>query len=143
AALPIPRVMSYQLADGVTTVHFVRPAHALVALHGANVVPVKALGLEAGRATSGHRFQGDKRVEISRADLYEEELSRKGGVIPSFSKRRDLILAELQARAKESGASLGGETEYAPLLEEVTALVECPTVYAGTFEKEFLAVPPE
>jgi glycyl-tRNA synthetase beta chain len=33
ATLPIPKVMSYQLADGVTTVRFVRPAHGLVALH--------------------------------------------------------------------------------------------------------------
>ena len=45
AALPIPKVMSYQLADGATTVQFVRPAHGLVALHGADVVAVKALGL--------------------------------------------------------------------------------------------------
>ena len=37
--------MRYQLADGVTTVKFVRPAHGLIALHGADVVPVTALGL--------------------------------------------------------------------------------------------------
>ena len=35
--------MRYQLADGVTTVKFVRPAHGLIALHGADVVPVTAL----------------------------------------------------------------------------------------------------
>ena len=45
AALPIPKVMNYQLADGTTTVQFVRPAHRLVALHGHEVVPVHALGL--------------------------------------------------------------------------------------------------
>ena len=56
--LPVPKVMSYQLADGATTVQFVRPAHGLVALHGADVVPVTALGLAAGRITHGHRFQG-------------------------------------------------------------------------------------
>jgi hypothetical protein len=49
AKLPIPKVMSYQLADGWTSVNFVRPAHGLVALHGADVVPVSALGLKAGR----------------------------------------------------------------------------------------------
>ncbi|OZB61448.1 MAG: glycine--tRNA ligase subunit beta, partial [Thiomonas sp. 13-66-29] len=57
AKLPIPKVMSYQLADGWTTVKFVRPAHGLVALHGANVVPIEALGLHAGRQTHGHRFE--------------------------------------------------------------------------------------
>ncbi|HET7061208.1 MAG TPA: glycine--tRNA ligase subunit beta, partial [Nitrosospira sp.] len=43
--LPIPKLMSYQLDDGWTTVHFVRPAHGLVALHGAEIVPVSVLGL--------------------------------------------------------------------------------------------------
>jgi glycyl-tRNA synthetase beta chain len=56
AGLPIPKVMQYQLADGWTSVSFVRPAHGLVALHGADVVPVRALGLEADRQTLGHRF---------------------------------------------------------------------------------------
>jgi glycyl-tRNA synthetase beta subunit len=31
AALPIPKVMSYQLQDGWSSVNFVRPAHGLVA----------------------------------------------------------------------------------------------------------------
>jgi glycyl-tRNA synthetase beta chain len=55
--LPIPKVMQYQLADGWTTVSFVRPAHRLVALHGSDVVRVRALGLDAGRTTQGHRFE--------------------------------------------------------------------------------------
>jgi glycyl-tRNA synthetase beta chain len=42
AKLPIPKVMQYQLADGWRNVNFVRPAHGLVALHGAEVVPVTA-----------------------------------------------------------------------------------------------------
>ena len=46
ANLPIARMMAYQLGDGWTTVDFVRPAHGLVALHGAEIVPVSVLGLE-------------------------------------------------------------------------------------------------
>src|SRR5690606_39106640 len=62
AKLPIPKVMSYQLETdcelpGWSSVNFVRPAHGLVALHGSAVVPVKALGLTAGNATHGHRFE--------------------------------------------------------------------------------------
>ena len=55
AKLPIPKVMSYQLAD-LSTVQFVRPAHHLVALHGSAVVPIEVLGLKADRHTLGHRF---------------------------------------------------------------------------------------
>jgi glycyl-tRNA synthetase beta chain len=36
AKLPIPKVMTYQLADGWSDVKFVRPAHGLVALHGSD-----------------------------------------------------------------------------------------------------------
>ena len=56
--LPIPKVMSYAGAGGYyNDVKFVRPAHRLLALHGADVVPVTALGLAADRLTGGHRFQ--------------------------------------------------------------------------------------
>ena len=37
-ALPIPKVMRYQLADGQTSVSFVRPAHGLIILHGDKIV---------------------------------------------------------------------------------------------------------
>ena len=62
AKLPIPKVMSYQLEQGCelpgwSSVSFVRPAHGLVALHGDQVLPVHALGLQAGSTTQGHRFE--------------------------------------------------------------------------------------
>jgi glycyl-tRNA synthetase beta chain len=143
AKLPIPKVMSYQLADGATTVHFVRPAHGLVALHGANVVPVTLLGLTAGRVTHGHRFQGVRDIPIASADAYAEALAAHGNIIASFDERHAEIARQLAHQAKSLNASLGADADYAPLLEEVTALVEYPTVYIGEFESEFLAVPPE
>ncbi len=57
AKLPIPKVMTYQLPDGWSSVHFVRPAHGLVALHGADVVPVAGVGPASGNSTHGHRFE--------------------------------------------------------------------------------------
>ena len=141
--LPIPKVMSYQLADGATTVHFVRPAHGLVALHGKDIVPIEVLGLKAGRITQGHRFQGARDIPIAVADAYEEALAAGGKVIADFAQRRQNILDQLQRHANEFKATLGVAADYEPLLEEVTALVEMPTVYAGTFEPEYLAVPQE
>ncbi|MDX3904533.1 MAG: glycine--tRNA ligase subunit beta [Pigmentiphaga sp.] len=141
--LPIPKMMSYQLADGVTTVRFVRPAHGLVALHGATVVEVGALGLRAGRATQGHRFQSQGPIELPDADAYEERLHAQGRVIPSFEQRRAAIERQLRDQASRLNASLGDEADVSPLLDEVCALVEYPTVYVGEFESEFLAVPQE
>jgi glycyl-tRNA synthetase beta chain len=141
--LPVPKVMSYQLADGATTVQFVRPAHALLALHGANVVPVTALGLTAGRTTRGHRFQGAANIELKHADEYEARLEKEGGVVASFEKRKKDIQSQLRETAEQHGANLGPTDDYTALLDEVTALVERPTVYVGAFETEFLTVPAE
>jgi glycyl-tRNA synthetase beta chain len=140
AALPIPKVMSYQLADGETTVQFVRPAHGLVALHGSDIVPVKALGLEAGRVTHGHRFQGARDITLANADEYEGRLEDEGAVIADFAVRRAAIAAKLREKSAQV------TDRYEPpeaLLDEVTALVERPEVYLGAFDEEFLAVPQE
>lgn len=141
--LPIPKLMSYQLADGATTVQFARPAHGLVALHGDDIVDVCVLGLKAGRVTHGHRFQGVPDIPVAAADAYEEALAAHGRVIASFAARRAETERQLRAKAAELGASLGPEEDAAPLLDEVTALVEFPSVYAGEFESEFLLVPQE
>lgn len=142
-ALPVPKLMSYQLADGATTVQFVRPAHGLVALHGTALVPIGALGLYAGRVTHGHRFQGAKNIELAHADDYEVALQKQGHVIASFTKRRYEIERLLRQREEECGDTLGDKIGYDALLDEVTALVEQPSVYVGQFESEFLSVPAE
>jgi glycyl-tRNA synthetase beta chain len=142
-SLPIPKVMNYQLADGRTTVSFVRPAHGLIVLHASTVVPAQALGLQSGRSTLGHRFQCQVPVEITDASAYEALLADHGRVIAGFDVRRQRIEDALTQRAASLGAFLGEAAAVQALLEEVTALVEWPAVYVGEFEPEFLQVPQE
>ena len=143
AKLPIPKLMGYQLADGWTTVHFVRPAHGLVALHGDAVLPVSAFGLTAGRNTQGHRFEAAVNPVVLRdADSYAAQLAEEGAVIAPFAQRRAEIERQLAAVAASAGAGLTPIDDDA-LLDEVTALVERPNVLLCQFEPEFLAVPPE
>ncbi|HXY05588.1 MAG TPA: glycine--tRNA ligase subunit beta [Burkholderiaceae bacterium] len=136
--LPIPKVMNYQLADGHTTVQFVRPVHGLVALHGAKVVAVHALGLTAGRQTAGHRFHAPGVLRIEHACSYEQQLREQGKVIASPSERRARIVERLHAAADRLGARAVMPD---PLVEEVTALVEWPVVYESEFDPVFLQVP--
>ncbi len=139
--LPIPKVMTYQLADGWTTVNFVRPVHALLALHGAEIVPIEVLGMVAGCVTHGHRFEAAvDPVVIRDADSYERQLTEEGAVIPAFASRRADIARQLAAAAESVGLR---PVEDAALLDEVTALVERPNVLVGCFEEEFLQVPQE
>jgi glycyl-tRNA synthetase beta chain len=148
ARLPIPKVMSYQLETdcelpGWSSVNFVRPAHGLVALHGSTVVPVKALGLSAGRSTQGHRFEAAvSPVVITDADRYAETLLRDGAVIASFGDRRFAIVQQLAQAAERLGPGFEVLLDEA-LLDEVTALVERPNVLTCSFEEQFLAVPQE
>ncbi|MEH0168020.1 glycine--tRNA ligase subunit beta [Paucibacter sp. JuS9] len=141
AKLPIPKVMTYQLADGWSDVKFVRPAHGLVALHGAEIVAVQALGLKSGRVTRGHRFEAlTEEVSVESADTYASQMREQGAVIASFAERRAEILHQLNAAAAKEGLK---PIDDEALLDEVTALVERPNVLTCQFEPEFLAVPQE
>ncbi len=149
AKLPIPKVMSYQLESGCelpgwSSVSFVRPAHGLVALHGAEVLlSITALGLKAGNTTHGHRFEAlVDPVVIPHADSYAAVLAEQGAVIASFDERKADIARQLQAAAARVGGGVKVIDDEA-LLDEVTALVERPNVLVCAFEKEFLGVPQE
>ncbi len=140
AKLPIPKVMSYQRPDG-ETVQFVRPAHALIALHGASVLPLTLLGLTAANKTEGHRFltePGKREVTIADAESYAATLAEAGKVVAGFEARKEAIRSALLQKA-------GADQVLMPeaLLEEVSSLVEWPVVYECHFEEEFLAVPQE
>ncbi|NYH18346.1 glycine--tRNA ligase subunit beta [Paraburkholderia bryophila] len=135
--LPIPKVMTYQRPDG-TNIQFVRPAQRLTVLHGDQVVPVSALGIDADDTTLGHRFLSEGFVQIQHADSYADTLLHKAHVVANFADRKATIRTHLLAQAD-------GDQVVMPdsLLDEVTSLVEWPVVYACKFEDEFLQVPQE
>ncbi|NIE67007.1 glycine--tRNA ligase subunit beta [Burkholderia sp. Ax-1719] len=137
AKLPIPKVMKYQRPDG-SDVQFVRPVHRLIALHGEQIVPVSAFGVDAGDTTRGHRFLSEGLIAITHADDYAHTLQHKGRVIASYAERRAAIQSQLTEQA-------GADRVVMPesLLDEVNSLVEWPVVYACKFEDEFLQVPQE
>ena len=135
--LPIPKVMTYQRPDG-SNVQFVRPVHRLTVLHGDQIVPVTAFGVDADDTTRGHRFLSEGLIAIQHADEYAHTLQHKGFVIASYADRRESIRVQLIEQA-------GSDKVVMPesLLDEVNSLVEWPVVYACKFEDEFLQVPQE
>ena len=132
--LPVPKMMRW----GSGEAEFVRPVHGLTMMHGSRVIGGGFWGLTSSKQTMGHRFMGAGAVEITGADQYQEILEKEGSVIASFSARRHRIHAALEAVA----AGAKGLWDDA-LLDEVTALVEFPVVYRGSFSPEFLGVPQE
>ncbi len=132
--LPIPKLMRWGSGDA----QFVRPVHGLVMMHGKRVVPGDVLDMRSGKTTLGHRFLSSGRIGIDSAERYEATLDSKGRVVAVFAERRDRIRAKLESLAR--GAMMVCDDA---LLDEITALVEWPAVYQGTFSTEFLEVPPE
>ena len=139
-ALPIPKVMNYQLADGVTTVQFVRPVKHLAALYGEDVLDVHMFGLQAGRTTMGHRFHTHAPIEIRSADSYAEQLLSEGKVIASYSERRAKLVELLNEAAQRAGGTLIAPED---LIDETNSLTEWPVIYISEFEQKYLAVPEE
>lgn len=134
-ALPIAKKMSW----GVGKFSFVRPVKGVVALWGSTILPVSLFGFEAGRKTKGHPVHHNHTIEITDAESYESQLE-SACVIPCFTKRQEVIAAQLESRADELHANCYQSTA---LLEEVTAIVEWPQVHHANFSPSFLNVPSE
>jgi len=134
-ALPWPKAMRW----GWSEVAFVRPVHWLLALWGAEVVPVAWAGLTAGRTSRGHRFLAPDAFALTRAEDYAARL-REAFVIVDPAARREVIAAELGRVERETGDKVRPD---AGLLDEVTNLCEYPVAVWGAFDRAFLEVPEE
>lgn len=133
--LPIPKRMRW----GSSRIEFVRPVQWLVMLFGNDVVDAEVLGLKAGNTSRGHRFHAPGEIVIEHPSEYQDKL-RAAYVMASFSERGTLIKEQVTAEGKK----LGGEAVISDdLLDEVTALNEWPVALAGSFDEDFLRVPPE
>jgi glycyl-tRNA synthetase beta chain len=133
--LPIPRPMRWAGHD----YSFVRPAHWLVMLHGADVINGEILGLMSGRASRGHRFMHPSAVQVADADSWLDAM-RAAKVLADPQERRQRIRDEIAAVTAQTGGVPRATDE---LLNEIANLTEWPVAIACTFEREFLAVPPE
>jgi glycyl-tRNA synthetase beta chain len=136
AGLPIPKRMRW----GAHSAEFVRPAHWMVMLYGAEVIAGEVLGLQSDRVTHGHRFMHGAPITLAHADDYATRLADPGKVIASFAARRARVreLIEMTA-ANEGGSPVIDDA----LLDEVTALVEWPVPICGSFDPHFLELPSE
>lgn len=117
-------------------VPFIRPVHWLVSLLDQEIVPINFVGIQADRVSRGHRFLGQD-VLIQTATDYLAALKAQY-VVVDFDERKSLIQAQLEALGQEKGWQIPIDQD---LLEEVTAIVEWPTVFYGEFDQSYLDLP--
>ena len=158
--LAFPKQMHWdaRLDDGRGDLPFGRPVRWLVFLFGGRVVPfvigrtpeAAARGvapIRAGSATRGHRFfsrdgRPGRPVRVGSFAEYRKTLKRHY-VLLTREERRARIAKKLETQAKRLGGVVGGAGGAGSLLDEVPDLVEYPSVVAGRFPEEFLALPEE
>lgn len=118
---------------------FGRPLHWIVALLGAEIVPLIFADVRSGRVTRGHRFLANRAIELATPGAYEVALEA-AHVVPSISKRRALVVERVRSCAKAKGGFL---FEDEGLVDQVTNLVESPHPVMGTFDSRHLDLPRE
>ncbi len=123
-------------ASGVA---FSRPIRWFVALLGKAVLPFSYAGLTSGCTTRGLRIFDSPEIEIAEASTYWQAMAHNQ-VIVDAAERRRMVYEQAEALAAEVGGTIPEDPD---LLSEVTHLVELPTALLGSFEAEYLELPPE
>ena len=139
-AFPWPKSMRWGAASLSTeSQRWVRPLAGIVALLDGVVVPVEIAGVRSGNVTRGHRFMSAGDIVIAGAGDYAATL-RAAKVIVSPGERAAIIADGARNLAAGAGLEL---VEDAALVDENAGLTEWPVPLIGTFDPDFLDVPPE
>jgi glycyl-tRNA synthetase beta chain len=134
-AIPFRKSMRW----GDLDVRFARPMHWIVALFDGVVAPFSFGSINSGSASRGHRFMADVSFPVRDFAHYLDECERHF-VIPDPEKRKEIIRREVEQAARAAGGRVLPDEG---LLEQVTFLVEYPSVVCGSFDRDFLQVPKE
>lgn len=130
-----PRAMRW----GGKKLRFLRPIRRILSLLDDKIIEFDLDGIPVGRISRGHRFLGQGDFSVANVSEYEK-LLQENYVILDEKRRRDMILRGLNKLAREhAGVPIQNEE----LLEEVTNIVEYPTVFIGKIPEKYLSLPKE
>jgi glycyl-tRNA synthetase len=122
-----------------SNVAFSRPIRWFLALYGDHILPFEYAGLLSGRETRGLRFTEQETFTISNPAHFFSVMDEQG-IILDGDQRRKTIESQIQELARKAGFTVETEDD---LLSEVTNLVENPYSILGSFEADYLSLPPE
>lgn len=119
------------------TFRYIRPVHTLITMLDDQLIPTSLLDVKSSNISLGHRFLGEK-IEISSVNVYESLLQEQY-VIADRDKRKNMIAQQIEELCQTNNWQVPLYNQ--SLLNEVTDLVEFPTVFFGEFDGRFLDVP--
>lgn len=124
---------------GAGSLRWVRPMHSILCLLDGEVIEFDVDGIKSGNTTRGHRFMAPDEITVADFASYSKAL-KEAYVVLDRCERIGNIDIEAQKLAGDAGLTL---VEDKALLGEVAGLAEYPVVLMGSFDEEFLDVPPE
>jgi glycyl-tRNA synthetase beta chain len=124
---------------GEGLIQFIRPIRTLISIWNDEILPLEYGGIKADRKSRGHRFLFNGEIEVAKASDYEASLA-SAYVIVDKDVRKQLVLDGIAIKEQELNSKVIVTEE---LLQEVLYLVEYPTVFAGSFDQDYLKLPKE
>jgi len=118
---------------------FIRPIRWLNVVMGGELIDVELFGVKSKMITYVHRVSDFEPKELIGMQDYFYTI-REGGVILFQDERRQKILKEFKEIEDENSLTIEIDED---LLNEVVAITENPTALLGSFDDEFLRLPPE
>jgi glycyl-tRNA synthetase beta chain len=159
--LQFPKQMHWDawLDDGRGELLFGRPIRWVLFLHGGRVVPFvirrSALAqspvvqeVRAGAVTYGHRVsagsgRAGRALKVRSISDYRSKLA-ENFVLLDREERHARIVRDLDVHARRLGGRVNAQAiGQSSLLQDVVDLMEYPSIVAGTFTPDFLALPEE
>ncbi|MEA1891301.1 MAG: glycine--tRNA ligase subunit beta [Campylobacterota bacterium] len=118
---------------------FIRPIRWVNVMLGDELVDLDVFGVASAKTTFVHRISSFESTDVAGAKEYFEIL-KDGGVTLFAEDRMVKILNDFKSIEVEHGVDIELDDD---LLGEVIAITEHPTALLGTFDEEFLRLPPE
>lgn len=118
---------------------FIRPIRWVNVMLGDAFVDMQIYGVKSSKTTHLHRIANFDAVAVEDPKEYFEKLAA-GGVTLFQEDRAKKITLDINDIEAQNGVNVEVDGE---LFDEVVAITENPTALLGSFDAEFLALPPE
>ncbi len=118
---------------------FIRPIRSILALLGDEIVEFESFGVKSSNFFYPHRHISYEPFSIKLASEYFAKI-KDNGITLFDDERKNKILDDFKIIEKKESVEIEIDED---LLAEVVAITEHPKALIGSFDEEFLSVPPE
>ncbi|NIX14645.1 MAG: glycine--tRNA ligase subunit beta [Candidatus Dadabacteria bacterium] len=133
--IPFPKSMRWRTSN----ISFARPIRWILCLFNNKTLKFSIYNITSSNKSYGHRFLSPKSFKAETWNSYISQLENSYVVLDQHH-RTEIIAREVRIKADELDGIIEEDTD---LLQTVTNIVEYPIALTGTFEDEYLEVPPE